>query len=326
MRVFVTGATGFIGGAIVGQLVPRHTLLAMSRSPSGDDAVRKLGAEPVRCDLLTLAPGQIPACDAVVHCAAWVEPWGTREDYWRANVEGTERVLHAAKAAGARRFVHMSTEAVLWRGQHLRDVDETHPYPAKTPYLYAETKAEAERRVVAANGPGFETLVLRPRFVWGPGDRTLVPEAKEMVERGAFVWLDGGRARTSTTHVANLAHATELALSGGRGGEIYFVTDGEISDFKSFLTRLMAANGVTLPERSLPSWLVRPAAAAFEGLWRALGIPAKPPLTRHAVDLLCCDCTLRDDKARAELGYRPVIGVEEGLRALASANAGKEGA
>jgi nucleoside-diphosphate-sugar epimerase len=259
----------------------------------------------------------------VVHCAAWVEPWGTREDYWRANVEGTERVLAAAKAAGARRFVHMSTEAVLWRGQHLRDVDETYPYPAKTPYLYAETKAEAERRVVAANAPGFETLVLRPRFVWGPGDRTLVPEAKAMVKRGAFVWLDGGRARTSTTHVANLAHATELALTGGRGGEIYFVTDGQINDFKTFLTKLMAANGVALPERSLPSWLVRPVAAAVEGLWRAVGPDGPPPLTRHAVDLLCCDCTLRDDKARAELGYRPVIGVEEGLRELASTSAGE---
>jgi nucleoside-diphosphate-sugar epimerase len=74
MRVFVTGATGFIGGAIVRQLAPRHTLLAMSRSATGDDTVRKLGAEPVRCDLLTLVAGQIPACDAVVHCAAWVEP------------------------------------------------------------------------------------------------------------------------------------------------------------------------------------------------------------------------------------------------------------
>ena len=82
-----------------------------------------------------------PACDAVVHCAAWVEPWGSREDYWRANVEGTDRLLAAARSAGAARFLHMSTEAVLWRGQHLRDVDETHPYPDRTPYLYAETKA-----------------------------------------------------------------------------------------------------------------------------------------------------------------------------------------
>jgi nucleoside-diphosphate-sugar epimerase len=321
MRVFVTGATGFIGGEIARRLAPRHQVLALSRSAAGDDALRKLGAEPVRGDLVTLEPGQIPPCDAVVHCAARVEPWGRREDYWRANVDGTERTLAAARAAGARRFVHMSTEAVLWRGQHLRDVDETHPYPARTPYLYAETKAEAERRVVAANAPGFETIVLRPRLVWGPGDRTLVPEARALVERGAFVWLDGGRARTSTTHVANLAHATELALERGRGGEVYFVTDGVTTDFKSFLTRLLGAHGVALPERSLPSWLVRPLAAAFEGLWRVLGPEGPPPLTRHAVDLLCCDCTLRDDKARAELGYQPVVGVDEGLRALAAAAA-----
>ena len=321
MRVFVTGATGFIGGAIVRALAPRHAVLAMSRSEAGDETVKRLGAVPVRADLLTLEPGQIPACDAVVHCAAWVEPWGRREDYWRANVEGTARVLAAAKAAGAKRFVHMSTEAVLWRGQHLRDVDETHPYPKRTPFLYAETKAEAERRVLAANAPGFETIVLRPRFVWGPGDRTIVPEARALVERGAFVWLDGGRARTSTTHVANLAHATQLALEKGRGGQVYFVTDGVISDFKSFLTKLLGAHGVTPPERSLPSWLVRPLAALLETGWRVLGPEGPPPLTRHAVALLCCDCTLRDDKVRRELGYAPVMTVERGLRELAQTQA-----
>jgi nucleoside-diphosphate-sugar epimerase len=138
-----------------------------------------------------------------------------------------------------------------------------------------------------------------------------------MAERGAFVWLDGGRARTSTTHVANLAHATELALERGRGGECYFVTDGVTTDFRSFVTRMMRAHGVELPDRSLPGWLARSAAATVEGVWRVFGFAGPPPLTRHAVDLMCCDCTLRDDKARAELGYRPVVGVEEGLEALA---------
>jgi nucleoside-diphosphate-sugar epimerase len=318
MRIFVTGASGFIGGAIARRLAAGHEVLAMSRSAASDDAVKRLGAEPVRADLATLAPGALPPFDAAIHCAAWVEAWGRREDFWDANVRGTERVLAAARAAGARRFVHMSTEAVLWHGQHLRDVDESEPYPRRTPYLYAETKAEAERRVVAANAPDFTTIVLRPRFVWGPGDRTLVPEIRAMAERGAFVWLDGGRARTSTTHVANLAYASELALTKGRGGEVYFVTDGVTTDFRSFVTRMLRAHGVELPERSLPGWLVRPAAAALEGVWRALRLAGPPPLTRHAVDLLCCDCTLRDDKARAELGYRPVIGVEEGLAALAA--------
>ena len=316
MKVFVTGASGFIGGAIARQLAQRHEVTAMSRSAASDAAIAALGAEPVRCDLDTLAPGQLPPCDAVVHCAAYVKSWGSREDFVRGNVGGTDRVLAAARAAGARRFVHMSTEAVLWRGQHLRDIDETYPYPKTTPFLYAETKAEAERHVLAAAGPDFHTIALRPRFVWGPGDQTIVPEARRMVERGAFTWIDGGRARTSTTHVDNLVVATELALEKGRSGQAYFVTDGEVHDFKSFLTRLLDAHGVTLPDRSVPSWLVLPLAAALEAAWRALGIRSEPPLTRHAVALLCCDCTLRDDKARADLGYAPRLSVDEGLRAL----------
>ncbi|MEN8184836.1 MAG: NAD-dependent epimerase/dehydratase family protein, partial [Myxococcota bacterium] len=182
MRIFVTGASGFIGGAIARRLAGGHTVFAMSRSAASDVVVKELGAEPVRCDLDSLEPGALPEVDAVVHCAAWVEPWGTREETWRINVEGTDRLLAAARAASVRRFVHMSTEAVLWRGQHLRDIDETHPYPTSTPFLYAETKAEAERRVLAANGDGgLATVVLRPRLVWGPGDRTIVAEAKAIV-------------------------------------------------------------------------------------------------------------------------------------------------
>jgi nucleoside-diphosphate-sugar epimerase len=321
MRIFVTGASGFIGGAIASRLAGSNEVVALSRSPGADGALRARGAQPVRGDLEGVGAAQLAGCEAVVHCAAWVEPWGRREDFWRVNVEGTSRLLAAAREAGVRRFVHMSTEAVLWRGQPLRDIDESHPYPARTPFLYAETKAEAERRVLAANDlqAPFETVVLRPRFVWGPGDRTIVAEAKAIVERGAFAWVDGGRARTSTTHVGNLVHACELALAKGRGGEAYFVTDGVDTDFRSFLTRLLAAEGVELPERSMPGWLLEPAATLVEGVWRALRMRGAPPLTRHAVALLRCDCTLRIDKARRELGYEPRVGVEEGLRELAEA-------
>lgn len=319
MRVFVTGASGFIGGAVAHELAGGHTVFAMSRRAESDLTIEELGARPVRCDLAGLGPGDLPEIDAVVHCAAHVEPWGTREEFWEANVEGTDRVLATARAAGARRFVHISTEAVLWRGQHLRDVDESCPYPDSTPYLYAETKAEAERRVLAASCDEFVTIALRPRFVWGPGDRTLAPELKAMAQSGAFVWLDGGRARTSTTHVANLVHAVGLALERGRGGEAYFVTDGEVTDFRSFLPRVMAAYGVILPGRSLPGWLVRPAAIGIEGIWRTLRIRSRPPLTRHAVDLMCCDAVLNDAKSRRELGYAPVVSVARGLEELARA-------
>jgi nucleoside-diphosphate-sugar epimerase len=215
MRIFITGASGFIGGAIAKALAPDHEVLAMSRREESDRSIEALGARPVRCDLENLRAEDLPPFDVAIHCAAWVEPWGTRSEFWNANVEGTVRMLDAARSAGAHRFIHISTEAVLWRGQHLRDVDESYPLVDESPYLYSETKAEAERRVLAANDAGFETLAIRPRFVWGPGDRTLAPELKKMVESGAFVWLDGGRARTSTTHIENLVHAVELALEKG---------------------------------------------------------------------------------------------------------------
>jgi len=316
--VFVTGASGFIGGAITRDLARDHTVWALSRREASDAGIRALGAEPVRGSLENLAPGDLPDCDAVVHCAAHVAPWGTREEVFRINVGGTERVLAAARGAGARRFVQMSTEAVLWRGQHLRDVDETCPYPARTPFLYSESKAQAERRVLAANAPGFATLALRPRFVWGPGDTTLVPELRAMAERGAFAWIGGGQATTSTTHIANLVHGTRLALEKGRGGEAYFLTDGEPIRFRELLPRLAEANGFTLAGPSIPAPLARGAAFALETLWRAVGARSAPPLTRHAVALMCCDCTLDDRKAQRELGYAPVITLSEGLAALGS--------
>ena len=317
MRIFITGASGFIGGAIAQALASGHEVLAMSRSDTSDLAVKALGAEPVRCDLATLEPGNIPDCDAVIHCAAFVESWGTRELTWQINVEGTERTLNAARSAGARRFLHMSTEAVLWSGQNLVDVSEDHPYPDSTPYLYSETKAEAERLVLAANrGDAMETVALRPRFVWGPGDQTLAPEITAMVEKGAFMWIDGGRARTSTTHIDNLVHGAKLVLERGIGGEAYFVTDGEVRSFREFLPELMSAYGVELGERSMPSAIARPVASLVEGIWRTLRLSSTPPLTRHAIDLMCCDCTLNIDKIEKELGYRPVVSVVEGLRQL----------
>ncbi|MFT5444759.1 MAG: nucleoside-diphosphate-sugar epimerase [Myxococcota bacterium] len=317
MRIFITGASGFIGGAIAESMASDHEVFAMSRSDKSDLRVKELGATPVRCDLATLEPGDIPDCDAVVHCAAFVESWGTREMTWKINVEGTKRTLNAARAAGARRFLHMSTEAVLWRGQDLVDVSEDHPYPDRTPYLYSETKAEAERLVRAANeSGGMETVMLRPRFVWGPGDQTLAPEIKSMVERGAFMWIDGGRARTSTTHIANLVHGAKLVLDRGTGGEAYFVTDGEVRSFREFLPDLMEAYGVELGDRTMPSLIVRPAAILTEGIWRTFKLSGTPPITRHAIDLMCCDCILKINKIENELGYKPVITVVEGLRQL----------
>jgi len=323
VRIFVTGGSGFVGGHVIEQLAKRHEVRAMARSERSADAVRRVGGAPVTCDLDSVTADALAGCEAVIHCAAYVEEWGTRADYWKGNVDGTVRMLDASRQAGVKRFLHVGTEAALFDGQDLVDVDETYPYPARHRFLYPETKAEAERRVLAANAPGFECLSIRPRLVWGPRDATVLPVLVKMANAGTFRWVDGGRHRTSTTHVLHLVHALELALTRGQGGEAYFVLDDGTRTLKEFLSALAATQGVTLPDQALPGGLARLAAAVLEVPWRLVRAKRPPPMTRFAVTMMSASVTLRDDKARRELGYAPVLSVDEGLAQLkASASRG----
>jgi nucleoside-diphosphate-sugar epimerase len=173
--------------------------------------------------------------------------------------------------------------------------------------------------VKAANAPGFATLILRPRFIWGPGDTTLLPTIEAMAKAGKWLWVEHGRAQTSTTHIANLVHAIELALEKGRAGEAYFILDDGVRSMREMISGLATARGLTLPERSVPGWFADALGATCEVLWRALPLPGAPPITRFGAMILSRDAILKDDKARAELGYRPLVSVEEGLRALTAA-------
>jgi nucleoside-diphosphate-sugar epimerase len=318
MRIFVTGASGFVGGAAVRKFVASgHDVRAMSRSEKSDAAIRALGAAPVRCDLENVTAAHIGDAEAVLHCAAFVEQWGPIEAWKRFNIDGTAAMLKAARAAGAKRFLHISTESVLWRGQHLRDVDETYKLALNSPYPYAWTKARAEVLVREAASADLTTIILRPRFIWGPGDTTLLPVIEAMAKAGKFIWIDHGRARTSTTHIANLVHAIDLALTHGRGGEAYFVLDDGITTMKEIITGLATSRGITLPEKSVPAWLADFIGAACEGVWRGFALKGEPPLTRFSAMILSRECVLKGDKARTQLGYAPVIGVADGLRQLA---------
>jgi nucleoside-diphosphate-sugar epimerase len=224
--------------------------------------------------------------------------------------------VHAARDAGVKRFIHIGTEAALFYGQHMRDIDESYPYPKSSPFLYSATKAAAEQRVLAANASGFTTISIRPRFVWGPGDQTILPALIKLVTNKQFMWIENGKSRSSTTHIANLVHAVTLALTHGHGGNAYFVVDPETVTLREFLTALLATRGVIPSDKSISSGAAQFIATASEAAWRLFSIKSEPPLTRFAAAMMSHDCTIKSDKAERELRYSPVITREQGLAEL----------
>ena len=321
---FVTGGSGFLGRALVAALRERGSAVrALARSERAAETVRAAGAEPVPGDLddeRALRAG-MAGCTTVYHAAAKVELWGRREDFLRITVGGTERVIAAARAAGVRRLVHVSTEAVLAGGGSLAGVDERTPLPARPLGLYPLSKGLAEQRALAANGPELASVVVRPRFIWGRGDTVLLPGLVAAMKSGAWFWFGGGRHASSTCHVRNVCAGLLLAAEKGRGGEVYFLTDGAPVEFRDFVTRMVRTQGVEPPARGAPLWLGDALARVSEWLWQEFPIGGEPPLTRTAMQLFFREVTVSDAKARSELGYRPVVSIDQGLAALAASAA-----
>jgi nucleoside-diphosphate-sugar epimerase len=318
---FLTGGSGFIGGRLITRLLSDgHTVRALARSGAAAARVTELGAEPVRGDLGDVEAMRAGAegCELAFHCAAQLGDWGKREEFEQGNVIGTRNTLEACAAAGVRRFVHVGTEAALMAGQPLVDVDETAPLRPDSPAIYSSTKARAEQAVIDANGDDFETVVVRPRFVWGSGDTTILPAIADAVRAGRFAWVAGGHNRTSTTHVDNVVEGLVLGAARGTPGNAYFVTDGEPVEFRDFVSKLLRTQGIEPPDRTLPGSIGRVLAVGGELAWRVLPLPGQPPLTRFAYWVATQDCTIRIDKARRELGYEPVRTREEGLAQLAA--------
>lgn len=318
----MTGGSGFIGGRLIARLIAEgHVVRALARSEAAAERVRRRGAEARSGELADAAAMRAAAegCELAFHAAATLGDWGEPQEFRRGNVDGTSNALQACAEAGVRRFVHVGTEAALMAGEPLVAVDETAPLRPDSPALYSATKARAEQLVLAANRDGFETVVVRPRFVWGVGDTTLLPALTEMVRSGRFAWIDGGRHRTSTTHVDNTVEGLLLGATRGAPGNAYFVTDGEPVVFREFVSELLATQGLTPPKRSIPAWLGRVLATAGEAAWRRLPLPGRPPLTRFAYWGSAQECTIRIEKARSQLGYSPVTTIAAGLQGLAGA-------
>lgn len=315
MKIFVTGGSGFVGGHVIRKLIAEgNTLVAPARREESCVAIRALGASSSMLNYADQAAVgmAMDGCDAVVHIAAHLRMWGPWSDFMSSNVELTDAVVRAAKKRGVRRFVHIGAASVIMQAAApIVQADESAPLTALRHLPYSATKALAEAHVLAAYAQGFRPVVLRPPFIWGPGDM-VDGELGDQVRRGQFAWIAKGDYPYATCHVYNLCHAISLALKSEVTGA-YFVTDDEKTSLRDFMIRRLIAAGLRPPRLSVPARLAWLAGWIMEKLWSTGRIGGDPPLTRELVRLIGYPFTLDISRAKAELGYSPQINISRGM-------------
>ncbi|WP_194813824.1 NAD(P)-dependent oxidoreductase [Nocardia sp. XZ_19_385] len=326
MKVLVTGASGFLGGALVRRLVAdrEHEVSILVRRTSnladlGDarDQVKLVYGDLSDPDSLIAATSGI---DVVFHSAARVDERGTRDQFWAENVTATERLLESARRNGAARFVFISSPSAMmdYDGGDQLDVDESVPYPRRYLNLYSETKAAAERAVLAANTTEFSTCALRPRAIWGAGDRSgPIVRLLSRTAVGKLPDLSYGRdIYASLCHVDNIVEAcVKAASSNAVGGKAYFVADAERTNVWRFLGQVATQLGYEPPTRQPNPRVLHAIVTAIETVWRIPFIATRwsPPLSRYAVALMTRSATYDTTAATRDFGYQPIVDRETGL-------------
>ncbi len=314
-RIFITGASGYVGRNLVRHFVAAGTsVIGLSRSQSGSNLIRELGATPIIGDIVsTDLAGAMKGCDALVHAAANTDHGRSTEAQQRTNLEGTRRVFDAARRAGIERTVHISSESVLADGHPIVNASEAWPFPRRPAGGYSRSKADAEKTALSFNSLELSVMVVRPRFVWGRDDTTALPTLVQAARSGQMAWIDGGTYLTSTTHIANLCVGIEQALNKGKGGEVYFITDGAPVEFRSFISQLLKTQGVPVPEKSVPRALLKVIATIGDTMGKISGGRIAAPLTMQSYATSAVEVTLDISKAKNDLGYAPVLSREAGI-------------
>lgn len=325
MRALVTGAGGFLGRYVVEQLVARGDhVRGLCRRPC--DPLQRLGVEVVQGDIRD-RDAVMRACqtmDAVFHVAAIAGIWGPWRDFYEINVLGTQHVVDGCREHGVSRLVYTSSPSVTFDGSDQRGCDESVPYARNWLCHYPHTKAMAEQRVLAASGGGdLLSCALRPHLIWGPRDTHLVPRLIDRARSGQLRRVGSGTNRIDTVYVENAAAAHLLAVDrlvpgSPVAGRAYFITQGEPVNCWEWIDALLSQSGLPPVRKQISFRAAWIAGGILETVYRVLGRSSEPRMTRFLAAQLARDHYFNIDRARQDLGYRPTISTDEGMRRLAA--------
>lgn len=302
-RILVTGASGFVGGALGSALRAsgRYHVTGLSRTPPRDGACDDFIAH----DLAEPLPAATAPFDVIVHAAALAAPWGTPAAYERANVSATANIIAFAQRTQPRRFVFISSSAVHYAYADQTGLTEESPWPARPVNLYAATKRRGEQMVRAS---GLNWTIARPRAVFGPGDTVVFPHILKAAKAGAVPLLlgaDGAAPRADLLYIDNLVWYLARIVERDAAG-VFCLTNGEPIDIPAMLDHVFGALGLAPKRPRIPISVAMSAAAAMEFTARTFQNWHEPRVTRFGVASLAFSKTFDIVRARRELGDPPV--------------------
>ena len=318
--VLVTGGGGFLGSAIIERLVARGDAVR-SLSRNAYPKLANMGVGQIRGDIADRQTVET-ACagvELVFHVAAKPPPWGKYRDYYKTNVTGTQNVIEGCIRNNISRLVYTSTPSVVFDGTDMQGVDESVPYPARFSGFYPETKAMAEQLVLKATGKRLRTVVLRPHQIWGPGDPHFAPRliarAKKLKRIGS------GNNLVDTTYIDNAVDAHILAADTLEknpeiSGNIYFISQADPIPAWDMVDAILAAAGLPPVKGAISHKTAWTIGAIMEFFYRSFHFPGEPPMTRFLADAVAKSHWFDISAAKTDLGYKPAVPMEEGLRRL----------
>lgn len=315
--IFITGATGLVGSHAAEEALRRgHTVRALVRPTSDTRWLDRWGVEKVPGDLED-AEALKRGCDGadwVFNCAAKVGDWGTLEEFRRLNVEALRLLLEAAVGARVGRFVHVSSLGV-YEGRDHFGTDETVPPAAQSLDAYTRSKVEAEALALQFHRDrGLPVSIVRPGFIYGPRDRTVLPKLLDVLRNGRFFYFGSGEQALNCIYVKNLVQGIFLAAEVPEAlGEGFNLTDGQRVSKRQFVGEVARLAGLKPPRRRIPLWLARTLAVLMERRAKRRNSPTPPLVNKARYKFLGLNLDYSIEKARRVLGYTPQYTTEQGL-------------
>lgn len=307
-RVFITGAAGFIGGAVAEALrAAGSEVVGVDQRPDPSRGI--VAGDITEAGAWTSA---LDGCDAVLHTAAVVSNAVGLDGQWRVNVLGTRRVLEAAAAAGVRRFVQLSSVRAFSDTRFPPDVTEEHPVrPDGNPYV--DTKIAGEQVVLQAHAAGeIEAVVVRPGDVYGPGSEPWILKPLAAIRAGQFMLPAMGKGIHSPVYIDDLERGLLLCLSEpAAAGQVFTISGGvgvPSREYFGYLVRFAGRRGPIVVPTPVGVALAHLADAANRARGRRTDVNAV------SMRYLARPGTYSIEKARRVLGYAPEVDLVEGMR------------